>query len=243
MDNYNHKDKKARRYALLVTLLLLLLFGLYLGYGVFNIDLSHKKDVPPAEIVIEEFEEFEEEIEKPAEVQSPSENVREERATTAHVEEASVEQHEQTEGAKPETQTLNNKAMFKPVVGNVEELQPEGNRLASNGDQESNRGEGGGYNLIDSGSLDEGLSGRGLREQLPKPSVGKFNWNATVVVYVQIDGEGNVVAASIEQRGTTTSDAKIIDAVLKAAKSAKFMPSDRAMQAGRITYEFKVTSK
>ena len=166
--------------------------------------------------------------------------MREERATTAHVEEASVEQHEQTEGAKPETQTLNNKAMFKPVVGNVEELQPEGNRLASNGDQESNRGEGGGYNLIDSSSLDEGLSGRGLREQLPKPSVGKFNWNATVVVYVQIDGEGNVVAASIEQRGTTTSDATLHDLAIEAALKAKFKSSDRMIQSGSITYDFKI---
>ena len=240
MDNYNQKDKKARRYALLITLLLLLLFGIFLGYGVFNVDLSHKKDVPPAEIVIEEFEEFDEEIEKPVEAQDPSEQVREERATTAHVEEASTEQHEQTEGAKPETQTLNNKAMFKPVTGNVEELQPEGNRLASNGDQESSRGEGGGYNLIDSSSLDAGLSGRGLREELPKPDAGRLNWNATVVVYVVINSEGNVISATIEQRGTTTTDAKILEAVRKAAMEAKFKPSDKAEQGGRITYDFKV---
>ena len=240
MDSYNQKDKKARRYALLITLLLLLLFGIFLGYGVFNVDLSHKKDAPPAEIVIEEFEEFEEEIEKPAEVQTPSEEVREERATTAHVQEASTEQHEQTEGAKPETQTLNNRAMFKPVTGNVEELQPEGNRLASNGDEESNQGEGGGYNLIDSSSLDAGLSGRGLLEELPKPDAGKLNWDATVVVYVQIDSSGNVISATIEQRGTTTNDVKIHEAVLKAARAAKFKPSDMAVQAGRITYDFKV---
>ncbi len=240
MDNYNQKDQKARRYALVITLLLLLLLAILLGYGVLNVHLSEKQ-TPPAEIVIEEFEEFEEEVVKPEKVQTPSQDVRSERATTAHVEEASIEQHEQTEGAKPETQTLNNKAMFKPVTGNVEELEAEGNRLASNGDQESNRGEGGGYNLIDDNFfLDEGLSGRGLREELPMPAIGKFNWNATVVVAVQIDSDGNVVAANIEQRGTTTSDVKVHEEILKAARGAKFKPSDRTVQAGKITYELKV---
>lgn len=240
MEYYNQKDRKARRYALAITLLLLLVLAILLYKGVFNVHLSERED-PPAEIVIEEFEEFEEEPKKPANVQDPSETVRNERATTAHVEEASTEQHEQTEGAKPETQTLNNKAMFKPVTGNVEELQPEGNRLASNGDQESNRGEGGGYNLIDDNSfLDEGLSGRGLREKLPTPEGLSFNWNATVVVVVQINSDGDVVAAHIEQRGTTTSDSRVLEAILEAARGAKFKPSDRAVQSGRITYDIKV---
>lgn len=240
MDNYNQKDQKARRYALVITLLLLLLLAILLGYGVLNVHLSEKQ-TPPAEIVIEEFEEFEEEVVKPEKVQTPSQDVRSERATTAHVEEASIEQHEQTEGAKPETQTLNNKAMFKPVTGNVEELEAEGNRLASNGDQESNRGEGGGYNLIDDNSfLDEGLSGRGLREKLPTPEGLSFNWNATVVVVVQINSDGDVVAAHIEQRGTTTSDSRVLEAILEAARGAKFKPSDRAVQSGRITYDIKV---
>ncbi len=240
MEYYNQKDQKARRYALAITLLLLLILAILLYKGVFNVHLSERKD-PPAEIVIEEFEEFEEEPKKPANVQDPSKTVRNERATTAHVEEASTEQHEQTEGAKPETQTLNNKAMFKPVTGNVEELQPEGNRLASNGDQESNRGEGGGYNLIDDNSfLDEGLSGRGLREKLPTPEDLSFNWNATVVVVVQINSDGDVVAAHIEQRGTTTSDSRVLEAILEAARGAKFKPSDRAVQSGRITYDIKV---
>lgn len=240
MEYYNQKDRKARRYALAITLLLLLILAILLYKGVFNVHLSERED-PPAEIVIEEFEEFEEEPKKPANVQDPSKTVRNERATTAHVEEASTEQHEQTEGAKPETQTLNNKAMFKPVTGNVEELQPEGNRLASNGDQESNRGEGGGYNLIDDNSfLDEGLSGRGLREKLPTPEGLSFNWNATVVVVVQINSDGDVVAAHIEQRGTTTSDSRVLEAILEAARGAKFKPSDRAVQSGRITYDIKV---
>lgn len=240
MEYYNQKDRKARCYALAITLLLLLILAILLYKGVFNVHLSERED-PPAEIVIEEFEEFEEEPKKPANVQDPSKTVRNERATTAHVEEASTEQHEQTEGAKPETQTLNNKAMFKPVTGNVEELQPEGNRLASNGDQESNRGEGGGYNLIDDNSfLDEGLSGRGLREKLPTPEGLSFNWNATVVVVVQINSDGDVVAAHIEQRGTTTSDSRVLEAILEAARGAKFKPSDRAVQSGRITYDIKV---
>ena len=238
MDNYNQKDQKARRYALVITLLLLLLLAILLGYGVLNVHLSEKQ-TPPAEIVIEEFEEFEEEIVKPEKVQTPSQDVRSEKATTAHVEEASIEQHEQTEGAKPETQTLNTNALFKPVVGNVEELQQEGNRLASNGEQESSRGDMGGYNLLGSDQLDEGLQGRGLREGLPKPRTS-FNMTGRVVVYVHVNSAGDVISAVVEQRGTTTSNGSLHDLAIEAAMKAKFKPSDVTMQSGWITYDFKV---
>lgn len=237
MESYNQKDRTARRYALAITLLMLLLFGYLLSSAVFEVYLT-KREVPPLEVVFEEFEEPEQEPEQPALQQEAPTDVRYERSV-AHVEEASVEQHEQTEGAKPETQTINTNALFKPVVGNVEELQAEGNRLASQGDQESHHGQMGGYNLLDSDQLDEGLSGRGLREGLPKPRTS-FNMAGRVVVYVQINSDGNVVSAIVEQRGTTTSDGKLHDLAVEAAMKAKFKPSDLAMQSGRITYDFKV---
>ena len=238
MEYYDKKDRKARRYALAITLLLLLLLALWLSSAVFEVHLF-KREVPPVEIVFEEFAEPEEEPEKPTPEQEAPTDVREER-TTAHVEEASVEQHEQTEGAEPETQSVNTNALFKPVVGNVEELQAEGNRLASKGDKETQRGEMGGYNLIDDESqLDAGLYGRGLREGLPKPRTS-FNMAGRVVVYVTVNSEGDVVSAVVEQRGTTTSDGKLHDLAVEAAMKAKFKSSDKPLQSGRITYDFKV---
>lgn len=237
MEYYNQTDRKARRNALVITILLLLLLAGFLSKAVLEVHLT-KKELSPVEIVLEEFEEFEEEPQKPPQEQESSTDVRYER-TTAHVEEASIEQHEQTEGAKPETQTINTNALFKPVVGNVEELQAEGNRLASNGEEESHCGDMGGYNLLDSDQLDEGLYGRGLREGLPKPRTA-FNMSGRVVVYVHINSDGDVISAVVEQRGTTTSDPTLHDLAVEAALKAKFKSSDMAVQSGRITYDFKV---
>ena len=239
MENFDKKDRTARRYALAITLSLLLLLALWLSKAVFEVNLS-QREVPPIEVVFEKFEEVEEEPQQKLETeQEAPTDVREER-TTAHVEEASVEQHEQTEGAEPETQTVNTNALFKPIVGNVEEVQAEGNRLASNGEQESNRGDMGGYNLVDDYSqLDAGLYGRGLREGLPKPRTS-FNMAGRVVVYVTVDSSGDVLSAVVEQRGTTTSDGKLHELAVEAALKAKFKPIDKPVQSGRITYDFKV---
>lgn len=237
MEHFNQKDRTARRYALAITTLSLLSLAVLLSKAVFEVHLT-KREVPPLEVVFEEFEEVEQEPEKPELQQESPTDVRHER-TVAHVEEASVDQHEQTEGAKPETQTINTNALFKPVVGNVEELQAEGNRLASLGEQEANHGEKGGYNLLDTNQLDEGLFGRGLREGLPKPRKA-FNMAGRVVVYVHINSDGDVISAVVEQRGTTTSDATLHELAVEAALKAKFKSSDLAVQSGRITYDFKI---
>lgn len=234
MEYYNRTDRVARRYAVVITLLLLLLLAYMLSSVVFEVDLI-KRESQPIEIILEELVE---EPEEPVEEQEAPTDVRYEREA-AHVDEASFEQHHQTEGAEPETQTVNTNALFKPVVGNVEELREEGNRLASNGQEETNRGEMGGYNLRGSDQLDEGLQGRGLREGLPKPRTS-FNMAGRVVVYVNVDSEGNVVSAMVEQRGTTTSDGSLHDLAIEAAMKAKFKSSDKPMQSGRITYDFKV---
>lgn len=235
MEYYNRTDRVARRYAMVITLLLLLLLAYLLSSVVFEVDLI-KRESQPLEIIFEEL--VEEVPEEPVEEQEAPTDVRYERED-AHVDEASFEQHHQTEGAEPETQTVNTNALFKPVVGNVEELREEGNRLASNGQEETNRGEMGGYNLRGSDQLDEGLQGRGLREGLPKPRTS-FNMAGRVVVYVNVDSEGNVVSAMVEQRGTTTSDGSLHDLAIEAAMKAKFKSSDKPMQSGRITYDFKV---
>lgn len=234
MEYYNRIDRTARFYALVITILLLLLLAYMLSSVVIQVPLI-KRESPPFEIV---FEEVVEEPEEPVEQQESRTDVRYEREA-AHVDEASFEQHHQAEGAKPETQTINTNALFKPNVGNSDELPDVGNRLASNGQEESHHGEMGGYNLRGSDQLDEGLQGRGLREGLPKPRTS-FNMAGRVVVYVHVDKDGNVISAVVEQRGTTTSDGALHNLAIEAALKAKFKSSDKPMQSGRITYDFKV---
>ncbi|MBO7314015.1 MAG: energy transducer TonB [Alistipes sp.] len=237
MDYYNSidpNDRSAKRIALVITILLLLLLVFIFSRVIFHVQ-SIQKEVPPLELIIEEFVE---EPEPPVLEQEAPTDVRYE-DEVAHVDEASFEQNNQTEGAEPETQAINTNALFKPVVGNVEELGEEGNRLASLGDRESDHGEMGGYNLRGHDQLDAGLQGRGLREGLPKPRTS-FNMTGRVVVNVNVDSEGNVISAAVEQRGTTTSDASLHDLAIEAALKAKFKSSDRMIQSGSITYDFKI---
>jgi TonB family protein len=190
---------------------------------------------PPFEI--EFIEESVPEPPKPVRQQSAPTDVRRDRAP-AHVEKAKREQSVQTEGEAEKTQTVNPNALFKPVTGNSEEAAT-GNRLAPDGERESHKGEGSGYNLQGTDQLDAGLQGRGLREGLPKPST-HYNTAGRVVVYVTIDSNGNVLTAKVDLDGTTTSDETLRRLAVEAARKAKFKPSQRTEQGGRITYDFKL---
>lgn len=190
---------------------------------------------PPLEI--EFIEESVPEPPKPVRQQSAPTDVRRDRAP-AHVEKAKREQSVQTEGEAEKTQTVNPNALFKPVMGNSEEVAT-GNRLAPDGERESHKGEGSGYNLQGTDQLDAGLQGRGLREGLPKPST-HYNTAGRVVVYVTIDSNGNVLTAKVDLDGTTTSDETLRRLAVEAARKAKFKPSQRTEQGGRITYDFKL---
>lgn len=190
---------------------------------------------PPFEI--EFIEESVPEPPKPVRQQSAPTDVRRDRAP-AHVEKAKREQSVQTEGEAEKTQTVNPNALFKPVTGNSEEVAT-GNRLAPDGERESHKGEGSGYNLQGTDQLDAGLQGRGLREGLPKPST-RYNTAGRVVVYVTIDSNGNVLTAKVDLDGTTTSDETLRRLAVEAARKAKFKPSQRTEQGGRITYDFKL---
>lgn len=190
---------------------------------------------PPLEI--EFIEESVPEPPKSVRQQSAPTDVRRDRAP-AHVEKAKREQSVQTEGEAEKTQTVNPNALFKPVTGNSEEVAT-GNRLAPDGERESHKGEGSGYNLQGTDQLDAGLQGRGLREGLPKPST-HYNTAGRVVVYVTIDSNGNVLTAKVDLDGTTTSDETLRRLAVEAARKAKFKPSQRTEQGGRITYDFKL---
>ena len=220
MEYYDPIDRSSRRYAALVTLVVMVVAGVLLSFVEITVQ-SEVIDEPPLEI--EFIEEVEEPQPKPIKPQSAPTDVRRDRAQ-AHEKPATKEQSVQTEGEAEKTQTLNPNALFKPTAGNS---------------AEPNKGEGSGYNLQGTDQLDAGLQGRGLREGLPKPST-RYNTAGRVVVYVTIDGDGNVLTAKVDLDGTTTSDETLRKLAVEAARKAKFKPSQRTAQGGRITYDFKL---
>jgi colicin import membrane protein len=88
------------------------------------------------------------------------------------------------------------------------------------------------------------LGDRKVKGQLPKPIVGACEVTAKITVQIQIDVDnlGNVVGAPKVLKATYQDDC-IYEAVLKAAKLAKFSPSDQYRQRGWITYIIEPTDQ
>lgn len=236
MEYYDPIDRGPRRIAAVVTVVVVAVVATILSFVTFVLDVVDRRE-PPVEIVFED-EVLEEPTPKPVKQQSAPTDQRRDKAP-AHETEAKSESSRQTSGEAEKTETINPAALFKPVVGNSSESVPEGNRLAPDGEKEQNKGEGAGYNLQGPDQLDEGLRGRGLREGLPKPSTN-YNKEGIVVVRVEVDSDGNVTHAQVDLSGSTTTDATLHSLAVEAAKKAKFMPSERTVQGGTITYVFKL---
>jgi len=80
------------------------------------------------------------------------------------------------------------------------------------------------------------LKGRGIRYT---PSFqDDFNENAKVAIDVRVDASGNVTSASYQPRGSTTSDAGMIDIAKRKALQVKFAPGAEA--SGTIQFNFKL---
>ena len=83
------------------------------------------------------------------------------------------------------------------------------------------------------------LGGRGILGSLPIPQEN-IQDEGKVVVNITVDAEGNVIDANINLK-TTTTNIKLRDAAMKAAKRAKFAPlKESDKQQGTITYNFKL---
>lgn len=241
MEYYDPTDRLPKRIAAGVSVAAIA--GWAVLMSVLSIDIEPRMPEPPLLLV-----EIEEPVE-PEPQQKPSRStahnsvqpdVRTSR-NRAHENPAPKETSSQTEGRSEKTQTVNTKALFTPVTGTTaDQTVPEGNRLAPEGESESHRGEGSGYNLSGSDQLDAGLQGRGLREALPRPRTD-YNISGKVVIYVTVDSDGNVVSADYRQAGSTTNDRTLIDLALEAARKAKFKRSSKFTEGGTITYKFNLT--
>lgn len=241
MEYYNPIDYSSKRYAAVITVVVMAVVALAVSY--ITIEVEPTEEAPM--VVAIEYVEPEEVVENPPKPKpAPAERQKIEnpkpQPTQAYENVAKDNTRNQTSGNEEKMQTVNQQALFKPTAGTTpDEEVVHGNRLAPEGDTESHKGEGTGLNVIGDVEFDGGLKGRGVVAGYPRPkgnnAVGK------VVVSVVVDSDGNVIEAYIRAEGTTTSDSNLRKNALNAARRTKFKPdATRMTQSGTISYKYTV---
>lgn len=89
-------------------------------------------------------------------------------------------------------------------------------------------------------SISKGLSGRRIT-RLPSFE-DEFNENAKVAVDIRVDQQGNVISATYQPRGSTTSDASYREIALRKARGLKFnaSPNGTETDLGTIVFNFRI---
>jgi hypothetical protein len=113
--------------------------------------------------------------------------------------------------------------------GNPNSDSYQGNAASGNG------GAGSGGNGV---SIRSGLDGRRITK-LPSFE-DDFNENAKVVISITVDQSGNVIAAAINLKETTTTNQNIRSIALKKARGLKLNPGKDPEQEGVLVFSFKL---
>ena len=241
MEYYNPIDHSSKRYAAVITIVVMAIVALAVSYITIEIEPTDEAPI----VVAIEYVEPEEVVEnppkpKPAPAEQPKIQNPKPQPTQAYENVAKDNTRNQTSGKEEKMQTVNQQALFKPTAGTTpDEEVVHGNRLAPEGDKESHKGEGTGLNVIGDVEFDGGLAGRGVVAGYPRPKGN--NAVGRVVVSVGVDSDGNVVEAYIRAQGTTTSDTNLRANALSAARRTKFKPDPQRMtQSGTISYKYSV---
>lgn len=87
-------------------------------------------------------------------------------------------------------------------------------------------------------SIRSGLDGRRIT-RLPRFE-DEFNENAKVAIDITVDPSGNVIAASVNPKGTTTTNQNIRNIALKKARTLKLNASSESEQVGTLIFSFKL---
>lgn len=225
---YDPDNKSPRRWAMIAAVAyVLLLVG---SFALVSFDFTPALDKPGDTILVDFTE--------PPVPEPPKPPVKVANEPRVHDVVAPVEQTAQVAGKDEVTQTPNPKALFKMNKGGADEPDNAGNPRAPQGEDKAS-GTGPGLNPDGMDQLDQGLKGRGLVGNLPKPSYPGTK-SGKIVVRVTVDASGKVTGASFEPKGSTESDAQLIAAALEAARKARFTESRAAVQGGTITYIFRM---
>ena len=242
---YDPDNKSPRRWAMIATAV----YGVLLAgsFALVSFDFSPVTDKPGDTILVDFTE--------PPVPEPPRPPVKVANEPRVHDVAAPVEQTAQVAGKDPVTQTPNPKALFKMNKGGADEPDNAGNPRAPQGEDKAS-GDGPGLNPDGLDQLDQGLQGRGLVGNLPKPSypgsksgdtpVGGFSGELVYVGpggeddYDGVDAKGKVTGASYEPKGSTTDAAELVGAAKSAALKARFTESRATLQGGTITYVFRM---
>lgn len=227
MHYYDPDNKTPRRWAMIAAAA----YGVLLAgsFALVSFDFSPALDKPGDTILIDFTE---------PEPEPPRPPVKVATEPRVHDVAAPVEQTSQVAGADEVTQTPNPKALFKMNKGGADEPENAGNPRAPEGEDKAS-GTGPGLNPDGLDQLDQGLKGRGLVGDLPKPAYPGSK-SGKVIVRVTVDASGKVTGASFEPKGSTTDAAELIAAALEAARKARFTESRAVVQGGTITYRFRM---
>lgn len=153
------------------------------------------------------------------------------------------QRQQQTEPAPDEQERqVNRRALFpgRSTTSNASS-QGSGAQAAGNRGHES----GGDGSSAGTGTGNEGISfdlkGRRAIGSLPKPAYESNDAQGIVIIEITVDAQGHVQNTAFHPQGSTTQDARLLDAALKAARQARFSPSEaNAVQTGTITYVFRL---
>ncbi len=107
-----------------------------------------------------------------------------------------------------------------------------------NPNSDSYKGNGGIGTAGNGVSIRSGLDGRRIT-RLPSFE-DDFNENAKVAIDITVDQSGNVIAANVNPKGTTTTNQNIRNIALKKAKTLKLNAGNESEQVGTLVFSFKL---
>ncbi|WP_156522626.1 hypothetical protein [Arachidicoccus ginsenosidimutans] len=113
-----------------------------------------------------------------------------------------------------------------------------GDQGKTNGDPNSDNYNGNGGTGTSGVSIRSGLGGR--RFTGGTTFQDKFNENAKVAVDIVVNAAGQVTSATINPRGTTTTNSNILNIAKRKARQLKFNKSKVETQTGTIVFNFKL---
>ena len=232
---YDPNDRSSRRWAIVVTAIHSLL--LICAFVFVRVDMR-PQSLPENDVILVDFVEP-----KPQPKPEPTEGnpIHAPRRETAKPTEGTTTPTPQPDAgveAKPKTRTPNPRALFNMNKSGRDEPENVGRKNIKQGEEQSGA-RGKGHRGFGSEGLDQDLQGRGLVGALPRPSY-PGNRSGKVVVRVTVAADGRVTGAAFEQKGSTITDDKLIEAALEAARKARFTESEAALQSGTITYIFRM---
>lgn len=228
MHYYDPNDRAPRRWAMIAAAAYALLLAVSFAFVSFDFRQIEEK---PGDTILVDFTE-------PPVPEPPKPPVKRAVEPRMHDRAAPVEQTSQVAGKDEVTQTPNPKALFKMNKSGADEPDNAGNPHAPEGADKAS-GTGPGLNPDGLDQLDQGLQGRGLVGDLPKPSYPGAK-SGKVVVRVTVDAKGRVTGAAYEPKGSTTDAAELVEAAKAAARKARFTESRATVQGGTITYIFRM---